>query len=117
MDRKALMIGILLVYVALLIVGAVVSTPAQIQQVNNLDKLFHFVEFLILAVLLLKTLQAFKFKNTYALSIIFGLLLMIFTEWIQSFIPYRTSSIVDFAFDAAGFAAGMLVFRWIFYRL
>ncbi|MGV8162107.1 MAG: VanZ family protein [Candidatus Nanoarchaeia archaeon] len=115
-DNKYVLSGALVLYVLILFIGAIISIPADLSIVNNNDKLIHFLEFFILAILLLKTLQAYNLKNIYALSIIIGVVFMVLSEVMQSFIPNRTFSYYDFIADIAGFTCGALIFKWMYFK-
>jgi VanZ family protein len=116
-ERKHLVLGLLIIYVVVLFVGAIISIPSNLEIVSKNDKLIHFFEFLILAVLLLKTMQAFNVKHIYLISVVLGLVFMILSESVQTFAPDRVFSYYDLLADVAGFIVGVGVFKWIFFKL
>lgn len=74
------------------------------------DKVAHLGIFLIWSFLVMwsfershLSLKAFFWVLSGAL--IFGLM----TEWIQGYIPYRSSDLMDFMFDAAGAVLGLFL--------
>jgi VanZ family protein len=116
MEKRHLLIGILIIYIALIFIGAIITVPGNIEIVNGNDKVIHFFEFFVLAIILFKTLQLYKFKHMYILGIILGIAFMIASELVQGFVPSRSISIYDFIADTSGFILGLGVFRWIFYK-
>lgn len=83
------------------------------------DKFAHFLEFLVLGMLLTRAIlgQGPKISLSWAiiLSIIISVLYAAIDEWHQAFIPGRQVDSLDFAADAAGVILGSLLFlrRWI----
>jgi VanZ family protein len=121
-ERKYKVLGItavLVLYIALLFVGAVIKVPAEISSITNGDKIIHFMEYFILALVLFKSLQLYKLKkiNIYVLGIIIGIVFMLLSETVQLFVPGRSFSFYDMLADFMGFIIGMGVFKWIFFRL
>ena len=77
-----------------------------------LSNLAHIPAFAFLALLWLKAFNFNgdrKFSNFFVLS---GLVLFaIATEFLQSFVPGRTASVMDFGLDLIGILSGLLIFR------
>ena len=117
MEKRHALLWILIIYLILMFIGAIITVPSDFKMVSNNDKLFHFFEFFVLAIILFKTLQAYKFKRLYLLGIFLGFVFMFLSELIQGFTPSRSLSYYDFLADAIGFIIGIGVFRWIFYKL
>lgn len=83
-------------------------------QFPNIDKIVHFVDYLILGVLLfrafLNTQTDRKFAKIVVLSIAIAVLYGLIDEMHQYFVPGRTPDIMDFTFDIAGSFAGVFIY-------
>lgn len=81
--------------------------------VPNIDKLFHFVEYFILGVLLVRAFSntAVKMRYIYICiaSILIACLYGCADEFHQRFVSQRTADIFDFLTDAAGAVIGVLL--------
>ncbi len=80
--------------------------------IPNLDKIVHALVFGLLAFLLLKSLHKFSFAN--GRIILFGvglvvILLGVMDEWVQSFVPGRTASLMDVLADGVGVALVLMM--------
>ena len=104
-------------YVILLFVFMVLpgeKIPEMIVRVN--DKLLHFVDFFLLALLGFKTFnssskrlfQAHAGTKIVTFSLFYGALL----EWIQTAVPGRDASFRDWMADAAGTLAALMIFSF-----
>jgi len=84
------------------------------------DKLYHFVEYLVLAALIAFALVRTgrwvpleRFLLTVSLSALYGLLL----EALQAFVPGRSASALDAVADTLGAIAGAALLLWTHGRL
>lgn len=98
-------------------------TEAYLQEANvPVRKLAHMFEFAVLAVLYQTALarsitkadgQAkIKFKH-YCLAFILAVLYALSDEWHQSFVPGRSSSLLDSGVDAIGALIGLTTVYWL----
>lgn len=71
----------------------------------------HFLEYLILAMFASITMDYFKVKIQEKISLVlfFTLLIAVFDEFNQSFVPGRTSSVRDVVIDFFGSSCGLLL--------
>ncbi|HLD06571.1 MAG TPA: VanZ family protein [Candidatus Nanoarchaeia archaeon] len=74
------------------------------------DKYWHLLEFFVLAALLLRAGQGYRWRHAYYFAILFAILYGALDELHQSFVPGRVASIVDVAMDGVG-ALCVLVFK------
>ena len=74
----------------------------------NGDKLFHFIEYSVLGILAVKSIQNPNWLKL-PLILVFGILFAGLDEYWQSFIPNRCSSIYDFLFDVLGVGFGSML--------
>jgi len=116
-NKKHIVLGLLILYIIVMMIGFLATMPKNIVVVNNNDKIIHFAEFFVLSMLALKTFQLFKFKHYYVLSILFCLVFVILSESFQLLIPSRSFSYYDMLADILGITVGIGVFKWIFYKL
>ena len=75
---------------------------------DNIDLLFHFVEYLILGFLLFRSItidEWFTINPQYS-TIFIGILFAISDEYHQSFVPGRHMSSMDMFFDSLGILFG-----------
>ena len=91
-----------------------------VQIVPQQDKLYHFVEYLVLATLIVLALSRTgrwvpveRFLLTVSLSALYGLLL----EAMQAFVPGRTASALDAVANTLGAIAGAALLLWARGRL
>lgn len=98
----------------MLLVSSLPSKELPQAEVPYLDKIAHFMEFAVLGFLairaVLKTSPNINLAKAIILSIIIISLYAAFDEWHQSFVPGRMCDILDFLADAAGSAAGVIVY-------
>ena len=91
-----------------------------VQIVPQQDKLYHFVEYLVLAALIVLALSRTgrwvpveRFLLTVSLSALYGLLL----EAMQAFVPGRTASALDAVANTLGAVVGAALLLWAHGRL
>ena len=88
--------------------------PTKSLSIENIDLLFHFVEYSVLGFLLFQSLYVDKLLTISPLrgSILIGILFALSDEYHQSFVPGRHMSLTDMIFDSLGIIFGSsLVFR------
>src|SRR5690554_92421 len=72
-------------------------------------KLAHFTEFMFLAIIFSYYFKSINIKNPYLITMIYGLIVAIIDETIQTFIPGRAGLIIDVLIDFSGVITGVLV--------
>jgi VanZ family protein len=84
---------------------------------SNIDKIFHFVEFFILGLLIKFTLYEREISSQKAIvftTIIFGFSLACIDELHQSFIRGRVCSVEDLSFDFLGVSLSIFNYKNFF---
>ena len=91
--------------------------PKSISGPDNIDLLFHFVEYSILGFLLFQSIntdELFTISPLYG-SVVIGIFFAISDEFHQSFVPGRHMSLVDMLFDSVGILFGTFSSRFFNY--
>jgi VanZ family protein len=101
-------------YIMLLIIGAVITLPSGGLPAN--DKILHFLEFMVLAIIIVKTFEVYGAKNHYILTFLFSCLVAILSEAAQLSTLSRSFSILDLAANTAGIIVGMIFYRIVLSR-
>jgi VanZ family protein len=75
------------------------------------DKILHFTEFFVFAILLLKTLDLYHVK--YASLVFFGICFVIgiISEIVQVLVPSRTFSWLDYTADILGIVSAFIIYH------
>ena len=96
-------------YSLLLIVIFVMPVPKIPSQGPDLqvDKIMHCLLFFIYFVILIKSLE--QYNHVIIKSMIISLCFALFTEFLQSLLPYRSASFQDFLADSAGILVGLIL--------
>jgi len=115
MINKHIFSVMLAAYIILLIIGAVITVPSGSLPTN--DKLLHFLEFFILAIIIVKTFEAYDARNHYILAFLFSVLVAVLSEAAQLSTISRSFSILDLAADGAGIVLGMITYRFALSKL
>ena len=116
--KKILLPLVLVVYVSLLFFFAVYQHVETLGSFTQYDKAIHFGEFFVFTLLLWLTLAQYKVKLNYVWTVFVAVFVALLSEWVQRFVPSRTSSLFDFLADVAGIGLALLlvylVKKWIF---
>jgi len=102
------------------IISVVINIPSAILDKHNIKfsdvnfyvrKNAHFFQYLILSIMLCSAVRQIKLYKTSEIFLLLFLLLFISVtdEFIQKYIPGRTSSILDIVIDFSGGVLGMLI--------
>jgi VanZ family protein len=119
MKRKHLIFIVLIIYIVLLFIGATIYIPNDTTpSFRGFDKIVHFTQFFIFAIILLLFLQNYKktHKNIYIIGALIGIIVLSLTELSQIFITYRHFSFYDLVANFLGFTSGMVIHKWMFFR-
>jgi VanZ family protein len=114
--KKLMLTSVLVLYVLAMIIGAIIPNPQDVPVFSGNTKYFHFFGFIILAIITLKTLELYNFKQKYILSAILLVLFIFLTECLQLLVSTRHFRYTDMLIDALGCIIGVGLYRWIFYR-
>ncbi|MFH1395184.1 MAG: VanZ family protein [Candidatus Omnitrophota bacterium] len=111
-NRKVIMWVPSFVWALIIFLFAVITFNAgNLSSVNNIDKLAHFIEYFVLAFLVMK---AFSYEQVLSMQriVLFTLILSggygILIELVQHFIPTREASLDDIFFNFTGVIAGII---------
>lgn len=115
--QKRWLLVIIVLYVCLMIFGAVYPRPQDIPVFSGHTKYFHFFGFAVLAILLLKLFELYKFKHKTLLTAIIIIFFAIFTETMQLIVPNRDFAYTDMLIDTVGGILGWGLYKWIFYKV
>ena len=106
-----------MVYMALIFIQSSHPMPEKIPQWPLKDKLFHFVGYAILGVLVLRALRQSPWRGRrrliMAASILFTALYGMSDEWHQYYVPSRSAEVADILADVTGGLCGV----WVYDRL
>jgi VanZ family protein len=116
MNKKHWLTIISILYIIAMIIGAIIPNPSAVPGFSGNTKIFHFIGFFILAIMVLKTIELYKFKHYYILGALCLLMMIYITEWLQTLVPTRHFLYTDMLIDGAGCLLGLGVYRWIFYK-
>ena len=85
---------------------------------RGFDKIVHFTQFFIFAIILFMFLQQYikKHKNIYITGILIGIIILSLTEISQLFITTRHFSFYDLLANFLGFTSGVVIHKWIFFK-
>jgi len=97
-------------FLTLMVVGHI-PVSAQLNVWGHVDKVYHFVAYTLLAVLLLRCLRGYGYRGRYLPVLLLGLVYAALDEASQALVPGRDVSLADFLANAAGFGAGYYLFR------
>lgn len=114
--QKTILTILLIVYVIAMIIGAIIPNPSDIPVYSGNTKYFHFFGFIVLAIMVFKTFELYKFKHKNILSVILLIFFIILTESLQLLISTRHFAYTDMLIDAAGCLIGYGLYKWIFSR-
>jgi VanZ family protein len=106
----------LIVYILLILFGALLPNPSSIKMFGSHIQYFHLIGFMILSLILLKTLDVFGFRRIFIITLIFGIAFSYITEILQLLVPTRSFTYADMLTDIVGIVIGMVIYRWTFYR-
>ena len=114
--QKILFTAVLVCYVLLMIIGAIIPDPQDVPVFAGNTKYFHFFGFILLAIIVYKTLNLYKCKHENLLAVVLLAVFIVLTEVLQLFVSTRHFSFFDMLIDAAGCAVGIGVYKWILYK-
>ncbi len=111
----------LTVYWLVLLAATSFPTPAFVE-FGISDKMNHFFAYFVLAVLIKLAITVqdkypWLKKNASIKTLIIVSLYAVFDEIHQAFIPGRSCELLDWAADFLGAAAGILVLKFVFFKL
>jgi VanZ family protein len=108
--NKTILTIILILYAALMIVGAVIPNPSSIPLYGDNTKIFHVLGFIVFAFLLFLTFSSYKNKYYYSYAIAVLLVFIYLTELLQLLTKSRHFSVYDMLIDIFGALIGILAY-------
>ncbi|MBU1086030.1 MAG: VanZ family protein [Candidatus Omnitrophica bacterium] len=103
--------------ILIFILSSISRFPKQLEPVFSVDKLAHTIEYAIFGFLWARAFsnsQTENFKKFFRiLAIICVIVYGITDEWHQSFVLYRTASVMDLLYDSLGGIIGQMFYRKI----
>lgn len=112
--QKIVLTGILVVYALAMIIGAILPNPGDVPVFSGNTTYFHLFGFIVLSVMIFRTLQLYDMKHRYILGIILLATFILLTEVLQLFVSTRSFSIADMIVDALGCTIGWGLYQWIY---
>jgi VanZ family protein len=111
--QKTVLTCILIVYAFIMIIGAIIPNPEGVPVFSGNTKIFHFLGFIVLSVIVFKTFELYRFKYKKTLSSIALIIFIILTEVLQLLVHTRHFSYKDMLIDAAGCLIGFVIYKII----
>ncbi|NLI16722.1 MAG: VanZ family protein [candidate division Zixibacteria bacterium] len=103
----------LLLYIVLIFIGSSLPSPPQSFPFLIKDKLLHVCEYLVLGILLMRSIMAFSGKGPKPMLLIWavfwGILYAASDELHQYFVPGRSCDFTDWLADFVGLACGAAI--------
>jgi len=116
LKKNIIMLFAFIVYTILIIVANTITIDNELIQKEGVDKIMHFTQFFIFALILLALLNSFKVKHLFLIALLLGLSFSIIFELIQLGIYHRTFSYYDMIANILGLIIGIGIYKWIFYK-
>ena len=116
MMNKKVLLMLTILYACLMLFGAVWPNLGGIQALKDTIKVWHLLGFMVLAILILKTLESYKYRRKYTFSGILCIIFIYFTEWVQTFSPTRHFMYTDMLIDLCGVILGFLFYKFVLYK-
>ena len=113
MNKKIVLIVLLCFYTLILLIGAFSTGVAEKPFFDGFDKALHFTAFFLFSLLLMLALSSYNYKHKEIKAFTISLLLGLFIEITQIFIPNRSFSTWDLLADLAGIIIGILAAKII----
>ena len=109
-----------LLYAGLIFIGSSIPLPTAPVKVPQIDKVAHFFEYALLALLIyracLASPQASLYKNRTSISVLTSVLYAFSDEFHQFFVPMRQMDFFDFLADSIGACCAIAIVSLIVKR-
>lgn len=102
----------LVLYIIIIAALSLTPTDSRSLPVKHIDKVGHFLAYVLMAVLALISVQS---RNGRITAVLLTFLIALLFEWGQNFVPGRVASLTDGITNFLGLLAGMLLY-WYFAR-
>jgi VanZ family protein len=112
--QKMVLTCALIVYALVMIVGAIIPNPEDVPLFAGNTKYFHLIGFIILSLMVFRTLQLYKVRRKNTLSIVLLVFFIVLTEVLQLFVSTRHFSLYDMLIDMIGCAVGWGLYKLIY---
>ncbi|MCK5283039.1 MAG: VanZ family protein [Nanoarchaeota archaeon] len=111
MEQKRFFTAILVLYIISLVVFSALPQVSGNRYISKYDKNFHFIEYLLLTLILFKTLSFYKVKYNFLAAFLIASVFVFSTEMMQLFIPARHFSYGDIMFNMIGVLVALFI-KW-----
>ncbi len=101
-----------LIYIAFIAILSLAPSESRSLPVQHIDKIGHFLAYMLMAVL---ALVSFKSRNGRMTAVLLTFIIAFLLEWGQSFVPGRLATLSDGITNFLGLLTGNLFF-WLYRR-
>ncbi|MGV8141097.1 MAG: VanZ family protein [Candidatus Woesearchaeota archaeon] len=112
--QKMLLTSLLVVYALIMIIGAIIPNPQAVPVYSGNTAYFHFFGFLVLSVLIFRTVNLYNIKYRTFWSFFLLVLFIMLTEVLQLLVSTRNASFADMLIDIAGCLVGWGLYLWMY---
>jgi VanZ family protein len=105
---------VFLFYIMLIAVVSLVPSDSRSLPVKHIDKVGHFLAYVLMAVL---ALVSYEKRGGQISAVLLTVVIAILLEWGQSFVPGRLATLTDGVTNILGLLAGVLLYGFYFRRL
>lgn len=113
-SQKTVLTLILIVYAIIMMIGAIIPNPQDIPVFAGHTKYFHFFGFILLSLIMFRTIQLYNIKNKNTWTIAILAVFIFLTEFVQLFVSTREFAFTDMLIDAVGCLIGWGIYKWIY---
>lgn len=107
LQRRALFLG----YILVIAVISLLPSESRSLPVKHIDKVGHFLAYVIMAIL---ALVSFEGRKGRGMAVLLTFVVAFLLEWGQGFVPGRLSNLADGITNVLGLFAGLLIY-WTYY--
>jgi VanZ family protein len=105
---------VFLFYIMLIAVVSLVPSDSRSLPVKHIDKVGHFLAYVLMAVL---ALVSYEKRGGQISAVLLTVVIAILLEWGQSFVPGRLATLTDGVTNMLGLLVGVLLYWFYFRRL
>lgn len=99
-------------YILLVIIVSLTPTDTSHLPVKHIDKVGHFLAYVLMAVL---ALACFEGRRWRVAAVLLTIVLAVLLEWLQGFVPGRQMTLADGVTNYLGLGVGYLIY-WFYLR-
>jgi VanZ family protein len=105
---------IFLFYIILIVVVSLVPSDSRSLPIKHIDKVGHFLAYVLMAVL---ALVSYEKRGGQISAVLLTVVIAVLLEWGQSFVPGRLATLTDGITNILGLLVGVLLYWFYFRRL